>query len=98
MRWLVGWVPLKYLGQRDTNKHNVFLSHPAAVSLGSVCAVMVKVDRILIVATSRELLGDTAIKTGAWCALQACRRATQLGNRRLEPRSSSPPCGHPCDD
>lgn len=29
---------------------------------------MVKVDRVLIVATSRERLGDTAIKTGVWCA------------------------------
>ncbi|KAK9841802.1 hypothetical protein WJX81_004046 [Elliptochloris bilobata] len=27
---------------------------------------MVRVDRILIVATSRELLGDTAVKTGVW--------------------------------
>ena len=31
-------------------------------------AAMVKVDRVLIVATSRERLGDTAIKTGVWSA------------------------------
>ena len=29
---------------------------------------MVKVDKVLIVATSREVLGDTDIKTGVWCA------------------------------
>ena len=38
---------------------------------------MVKVDKVLIVATSREVLGDTAIKTGVWCAVlqaRACMR------------------------
>lgn len=38
--------------------------------------VMVKVDRVLIVATSREVLGDTAIKTGAWCTIL---QTTSLG-------------------
>ena len=40
---------------------------------------MVKVDKVLIVATSREVLGDTAIKTGVWCAVLEARDSACCG-------------------
>ncbi len=56
--WLGGY--LKSLDRETPTSTNFVFSAPqAAVSLGGVCAAMVKVDRILIVATSRELLGRT---------------------------------------
>jgi hypothetical protein len=101
--WLGGF--LKSLDRETPTTGNflVFSTPQAAVSLGGVCAAMVKVDRILIVATSRELLGDTAIKTGAWCALQALRQAMQLRRARVETTQQllqtarmATPCCHPC--
>ena len=40
---------------------------------------MVKVDKVLIVATSREVLGDTSIKTGVWCAVLEARDSARCG-------------------